>query len=224
MHIYGVPSGVCEGVPQGCPIYARLCGSDYQDESWGMLWLRYDTHLRQKRAKKIDRGLRKARNWAVTDIVLYLACQPPRPIIRVGGNKLARPPLVLSASQYHFQQPQPPQQVQPSQQQPPSHGGIPMQSGTCWRFRSDRGCDGSCLWMHTHQCYTCGGGDNCTKVCPSGSAYPDWASQENQQQQEGKVIERAAGALDRDYRHSPSPGAEEDRTSTLKKEWPNTRH
>ncbi len=40
----------------------------------GMLWLHYDTLLRQKIAKKIDRGSRKITNCAVTDIVLYLAC------------------------------------------------------------------------------------------------------------------------------------------------------
>ncbi len=87
-----------------------------------------------------------------------------------------------------------------------------------------------CLWEHKKmrgitQCYTCrGGGDHRTKLCPSGSAHPDWETQEQQQQQpflpqEGKVIERAAGALNRDYRPAPSPGTEEDRTATLKKEW-----
>ncbi len=50
----------------------------------GMLWLRYDTLLWQKRSKKIDRGSRRLKNWAVTDIVLYLACQPPRVITKVG--------------------------------------------------------------------------------------------------------------------------------------------
>ncbi len=40
----------------------------------GMLWLQYDTLLRQKRSKKIDRGSRRVKNCAVTDIVLYVAC------------------------------------------------------------------------------------------------------------------------------------------------------
>ncbi len=72
-------------------------------------------------------------------------------------------------------------------------------------------------------------GDHHTKVCPSGSAHPDWAIPEQQQQQpflpqEGKVVERAAGALDRDYRPAPCPGAEGDRAATLKKEWLNHCH
>ncbi len=111
----------------------------------GMLWLWYDTLLQQKRAKKIDRGSRRVKNWAVTDIVLYLACQPPRAIAKVGGNKLARPSLGLPTSQYQPQQPQLTQQAQPSQQQPLCQGGILMQFGMCWRFQSARGCDGSCL-------------------------------------------------------------------------------
>ncbi len=117
----------------------------------------------------------------VTDIVLYLVCQPPRAVAKVGGNKLARSSLGLPTSQYQPQQPQLTQQAQPSQQQPPSQGGILMQSGMCWRFQSARVCDGSCLWLRTHQCYTCGG-DHRTKVCPSGSADPDWAIPEQQQQ------------------------------------------
>ncbi len=194
----------------------------------GILWLLYDTLLRQKRAKKIDRGSRRVKYWAVTDIVLYLACQPPRAVAKVGGNKLARPSPRLPTSQYQPQQPQLTQQAQPSPQQPPSQGGILMQSRMCWCFQSARGCNGSCLWLHTHQCYTCGA-DHCTEVCTSGSAHPDSAIPEQQQQQpflpqEGKVVERAAGALDRDYRPVPSPGAEGDRAATLKKEWPNPHH
>ncbi len=75
----------------------------------GMLRLQYDTLLRQKRAKKINKGSRKIRNWAVTDIVLYLACQPPRSARRPIGHKPTshRPSLGLPAGQYQHQQPQP---------------------------------------------------------------------------------------------------------------------
>ncbi len=38
-----------------------------------MLWLKYDTLVRQKDAKRIARGSRKVKSWTSTDVVLYLA-------------------------------------------------------------------------------------------------------------------------------------------------------
>ncbi len=133
MDIYGFPSGICEVIPQGYPSMPGYVDLIIKMKVRGMLWLRYDTLFRQKRAKKIDRGSRRVKNWAVTDIVLHLACQPPRAVAKVGGNKLASPSLGLQTSQYQPQQPQLTQQAQPSQQQPPSQGGMLMQSGTCSR-------------------------------------------------------------------------------------------
>ncbi len=42
-----------------------------------------------------------------------------------------------------------------------------MQSGICWRFQSAKGCDGTCLWPHTHQCYSCGR-DHSIRLCLLG--------------------------------------------------------
>ncbi len=115
----------------------------------GMLWLQYNMLL-QKRANKIDMGSRKIKNWAVTDIVLYLACQPPRSATRFSGSNPTshRPSLGLSAG--------------PTTTAATTNivtttftGGILMQSRTCPHFQSARGCDGLCLWPHTHQCYSC---------------------------------------------------------------------
>ncbi len=57
-----------------------------------MLWLRYDTLLGQKRSKKIDKGSRRIKNWAATDKVLYLACQPTRIVTKVGGKQASQQP------------------------------------------------------------------------------------------------------------------------------------
>ncbi len=57
----------------------------------GILWLRYDTLFRQKRSKKIDRGSRRVKNWAVTDIVLYVAWQLPWVVTKVGETSSQQP-------------------------------------------------------------------------------------------------------------------------------------
>ncbi len=101
-----------------------------------------------------------------------------------------------------------------------------MQSGTCWHFQSAKGCDRTCLWPHTHQCYSCGR-DHSTRLCPLGDTHPD----PNRIQLlpplpfpalEGKVPERSTGTPDRDYRSATT--GDDMRAVTLKEEWSTARH
>ncbi len=134
-----------------------------------MLWLKYDTLVCQKRAKRIARGSRKIKSWASTDVILYLACQPPR-LLQKPKTFSQRPSMGPPTGQSHHQCQPVDQQTQGTQLQLPTQGGIPMQSGTCWRFQSAKGCDGTCLWPHTHQCYSCGR-DHSTRTWSSRTAW-----------------------------------------------------
>ncbi len=106
--------------------------------------------------------------------------------------------------QSHHQRQPLAQQTQGTQLQLHTQGGIQMQSGTCWRFQSAKGCDGTCLWPHTHQCYSCGR-DHSTRLCPLGDTHPGPNSTQTLPPLpfpalEGRVPERSTGAPDRDYR------------------------
>ncbi len=190
-----------------------------------MLWLKYDTLVRQKDAKRIARDSRKVKSWTSTDVVLYLACQPPT-LLQKPKTFSQRPSMGPPTGQSHHQHQPVAQQSQGTQLQLPTQGGIQMQSGTCWRFQSTKGCDGTCLWPHTHQCYSCGR-DNSTTLCPLGDTHPDPNSTQPLPPLlfpalEERVPECSKGAPDRDYRSATT--GDDPRGGTLKEEWPTSRH
>ncbi len=116
-------------------------------ESNGMQLAKYDIIYHQKRAKKIVCRPKKVRSWSITDIELYLSCDAPRePMPAMPTFK--HPATALSHTTTS----------ETSQ----------FKGGTCWKFQSAKGCDGSCLWPTTHNCYSCGG-PHSTRTCPSNT-------------------------------------------------------
>ncbi len=116
-----------------------------------MEWAKYDVIYRQKRAKQIVRRPKKFKSWSVTDIELYLSCNSLHEVC----------PKLQAYKQAHA----PPSSTN-------SGEGPQFKSGTCLKFQSAKGCDGSCMWPNTHSCYSCGG-PRSTKTCPTVTAsYP----------------------------------------------------
>ncbi len=89
-------------------------------------------------------------SWSITDIELYLNCEAPREMVHAG--EFAKRPMQAQSATSTQESPQ-------------------FKAETCWKFQSPKGCEGSCLWPTTHNCYGCEG-PRATRVCPTITVSP----------------------------------------------------
>jgi hypothetical protein len=118
-----------------------------QMEANGMDWATYDLSFRLQRAKRARRASVLS-PWSKTNIELYIGCQAqPQP------RATPRAPKAKAAA---------------TSFSPGSSSTDNMKSGTCWKFQYGKGCDGTCMWPHTHICEKCSG-PHPTKQCGTSS-------------------------------------------------------